>query len=1753
MPPVHRTGRSTEGSIQGEASDSLSPKMAADMLDFGSGFAGRAEVSPFDKGQVTAEAGSCPPPTGVHQLHQQQNEAECCAGYARLLFSNTVSPAPFLLPSIGAGAGAGPPPRNPLYSPPEHFDRAGALGECSRVVPLPIQSLTSTESSSPSHTQFMMLAPVVDGNTTLSNTNANGGFCSTASMRTASSGLKALASPAAPAGAASRLTNAPPCVIGRAPPGLHLAGNEELLVASQQQQKQHGQQQGHHLIAHSSPEPLHPQLCQQQKHRQQLQQLHLQRQHFQSVPVKQPQVQHQMHQHLLQQQMQHQQQMQQHQYQSIEQHMAQRQLRLQLQQSLTQQNMSDRHATFHYPQSQDITLNCSSGANRWLGMGYGLTGAADTAAPPFFPSAQYGQFMGAAVEAGQRRSSTCTSSTSRRIGVHDERGPDLSGPASFEVWQAKLVLGQRESRPLRLSRFEMVEAYAKSTLCLSCDSMEHKITNCPFGEFVCPNCHRSSHRGEHCPLPCRFCFERHAGISVNECIRRTVRQPLERLLGVKMPLDASLSRRQERESSSSNGECGDLATLALRKADRPNTPHGRSVYVSNMLPGTTKESLRSAINFLLDHGQVVCVEMRERSNYLPYAFVELSSLQAAYELVQYKKAALVIGDQELKVQFKKIGLACTTPTRNSVAGSAEDVETHKRSPIMLMAPFTPTGQTVQDVCRLVAYKLAHDFGLPSPGAPPAYFTGDADTLALLSRTMAEDSNTVAMAPGSSGLTCSSKPTESRESFHQTFHNQEKQQTETEMGCHWVGEAKKLNGNAKAFDPSGFRSDPAAETNLQRQQQVQSIQSTSQQVYSRYLCTTESIPRSDHCSQRPLELLSPNESRQLLHQLHALGTVNSCHSQSNKLDIQEQRAQLDDQNMQVLQQQKCLGPHGSTDTPHPLSAFPFREHQLMPGVHSAFCRDTPTCRAPLQSLGESGASCEQHQAAISSGEAADGEQSLTGTQNGSLKNDSTSVGGVTASRNHSYEDLTPFPGVLTSEMTPTTTFREAWGFSANGSSEAGSKLWRVQQVDGPTSNATASTSLSASLGCESLASPSTCRSRPPSQVKDAEERSNSGQQRASIQKTEGKTSDLGSGQQSDYSPPASTAHAIKEQEQPKGQETQTTQVETEQVESPVAGAGNSDNDEPGQQPSLQRPNFSPQEAGTEAHSSASSSVMRTGTGSYFEMGVSGAMMPSAGDTLEGGMHDRSLSFSQPSCYRQWTLERGDSSWTGGSGTTRAFSRRAHQMGLPSLVHALKPNETPHSDAGDSGPSFRTGSGGPPKTPLSAHKRVVSCSSLVKQEVQAKVVSTGSQQEQTTPSNSSLESSGFHSVVESSPATPVGSSRGPSCLAPAGPLGTAAETSLFAVPATDTSSVVPTKGERCVSPGHRDEARGGGCQHTSPVCVGSNTKCSILFPRALKGSMPSLSEINEAAGIVGSSVLKDRSRLSQVGPFIEGYLPSAGSLASSAPSTAVHFSPWGAIGSCAVTGSRSRFPCRLTTPTPRKASSTEPRGIPASLQDATTHHCFAFARRASPGCPKQEAAETTQLSTTKVDFPVEGDSQVSAQMEKECARTATIPHESMQDPPSIITPFKPAADEQRTTSLILSSHAAAPDLVVHHSNLANVLDHEKVQQQAAGNNSVTEEFTGVGCSQPEDGKPTGPPPASDSSVELLLAQIDDITKQLPPKVIEAVWASIASARANATTAAANSTGTAATGQLGATPQTAVGTEKKAKCNSESISSS
>ncbi|CAI9149250.1 unnamed protein product [Rangifer tarandus platyrhynchus] len=217
--------------------------------------------------------------------------------------------------------------------------------------------------------------------------------------------------------------------------------------------------------------------------------------------------------------------------------------------------------------------------------------------------------------------------------------------------------------------------------------------------------------------------------------QRTVRQALERLLGVKMPLDSSLCRNQGGDPPSANSrgptppsqqglvedlEHGDATpaillasasaasastspadlsltprrSLSLQSeqqgstssgpvtareraastADRPDTVHGRSVYVANIVPGTSKEALKSAIDLVLENGCVLAVEMRERSNMQPYAFVELSTLQAAYELVQHKKTALVVLDQQLKVQFKKVGLT------SSLSSSSLSIPSSSSSP-----------------------------------------------------------------------------------------------------------------------------------------------------------------------------------------------------------------------------------------------------------------------------------------------------------------------------------------------------------------------------------------------------------------------------------------------------------------------------------------------------------------------------------------------------------------------------------------------------------------------------------------------------------------------------------------------------------------------------------------------------------------------------------------------------------------------------------------------------------------------------------------------------------------------------------------------------------------------------------------------------------------------------------------------------------------------------------------------------------------
>lgn len=189
--------------------------------------------------------------------------------------------------------------------------------------------------------------------------------------------------------------------------------------------------------------------------------------------------------------------------------------------------------------------------------------------------------------------------------------------------------------------------------------------------------------------------------------QRTVRQPLERLLNVKMPLLAPLHRSlNDTSSATGNG------LLLQQTAQRPDTPHGRSVYISSMPPGTSKESVRAAVAAALPQGVgfVVSVEMKQRSNMMPYAFVELSSLQAAYELVLNHAHRLLLGQQELKVQFKKIGLA----SPESSSGTNRPSNTSAGVPLQ---PFAGDGHSVFEICHMVSIKLARDFGLPPPATP----------------------------------------------------------------------------------------------------------------------------------------------------------------------------------------------------------------------------------------------------------------------------------------------------------------------------------------------------------------------------------------------------------------------------------------------------------------------------------------------------------------------------------------------------------------------------------------------------------------------------------------------------------------------------------------------------------------------------------------------------------------------------------------------------------------------------------------------------------------------------------------------------------------------------------------------------------------------------------------------------------------------------------------------------------------------------
>lgn len=733
-----------------------------------------------------------------------------------------------------------------------------------------------------------------------------------------------------------------------------------------------------------------------------------------------------------------------------------------------------------------------------------------------------------------------------------------------------------------------------------------------------------------------------------------------------MPLDPSLSRRQKRDLRGLHEDGKDLQGLALQRADRPNTPHGRSVYVSNMLPGTTKESLRTAINFLLDHGQVVCVEMRERSNFLPYAFVELSSLQAAYELVQYKKSALVIGDQELKVQFKKIGLACTAPPRSAAPGTPEDADSQKRSPVSLMAPFTSTGQTVQEVCRLVAFKLAQDFGLPLPVLPSRIPGEDVAGATLLSQTASDGSAKKASGapmgalgfPGcrgapellaiGSGSVCAE--TINEKAFQcEALQSQEAQNTEREPGCSWNIEAEKLTGEARAFGAHALRpmTSLPGQGGIQATQQLQMLQQIPQQLYGNRPCPGDPLAgRSPNL--QGLQTLSPPEGPARLPPQPPAGLL--------QLGEHEQHKQL------VGHHAPCLrGPY-RREVPQNVGILHLREQQLMSGL------PPPLCSGPVQSSLEAGgrrsAAAEQEARGRVQEETVDCQRGQdAGRRVFEFDGAPVRVGELGSPLIPGLEDLTPFPGVLTSKSAAGAALPEPWGCAGAGRcSGSSSKQWAAHQGEAPTPNATASTALSSSLGCESLPSPSACRG--------------SGGPGAPQLRDTGDGDILEAPQKEPRE--EQKADGVDEQRRNElaANELVKDAVEKEPTNPEACFAEYDKTQQLHKRPDCSLPGDEGQRA---AHSQpGAKTLLRLGPASYFEMDVSDLMKPSAGnEAFNESFSDRGVSLPFPQKTPQWPSEPGDSTWWKEGGSLRAFSRRAHQMGFPSLVQALRtenPKET-----------------------------------------------------------------------------------------------------------------------------------------------------------------------------------------------------------------------------------------------------------------------------------------------------------------------------------------------------------------------------------------------------------------------------------------------------------------------------------------------
>ncbi|OEH75912.1 proteophosphoglycan related protein [Cyclospora cayetanensis] len=179
---------------------------------------------------------------------------------------------------------------------------------------------------------------------------------------------------------------------------------------------------------------------------------------------------------------------------------------------------------------------------------------------------------------------------------------------------------------------------------------------------------------------------------------RGCREPLERALSLALPL---------RERTPSSTLSGNFHGRSTEERSRPDSAFGRSIYVSNLPLACNAQLLSAAIQRLLTRGTVenVCafrpllqVEYHEK-----HAFVQLSTLDAAFEVVEKRRLLQVMGFT-LKVQFKKTGLMAGGA---SVAGGV----THANS-------FTAgySASAAAGTASVMTTPLAHPF-LPSLSCP----------------------------------------------------------------------------------------------------------------------------------------------------------------------------------------------------------------------------------------------------------------------------------------------------------------------------------------------------------------------------------------------------------------------------------------------------------------------------------------------------------------------------------------------------------------------------------------------------------------------------------------------------------------------------------------------------------------------------------------------------------------------------------------------------------------------------------------------------------------------------------------------------------------------------------------------------------------------------------------------------------------------------------------------------------------------------